>query len=430
MNKIIPIGGIGGAVGIIAIVVLISTPSIDYASLSCEELYSQLLAEGSYTATDSSEAKKQIENARAIIDIRQQKNCQEGTINLNEMMENINDRLLNPDTNPEPETQETVIEQVKKEPPIDIQYDIDIKFGQETYNSGDTAKIEIDTDSPDPHNVRIGIFDSSGDVIYETIVRTDNFGTVDTEFDLPEYYQNDEELEAIAFFTRDIKDKYTAITLVNGTRITELELDINTKNILSHTPSTVKFALSEAVSKDIMISVFDSDKNSLYMDTVTTNDFGIGKIEFTTPNYYLEDEPIEIIASFVDDPSAERKISSTVGLTKVDFTLTSDKTAYAVGDTVTITVATNPPVSADIRVRSNSSQSNCFVDNAGNRVISDTIQTDASGMYTITGKISENYCSKTKYIWSYDYYYWKNGFSLYTDDPRFEQTNELIITGK
>ena len=220
-------------------------------------------------------------------------------------------------------------EVIENEPSIDLPYDIDVKFGQATYNSGDTAEIKIETDSPDPQNVKIGIFDSSGDTIYETTVRTNDSGTAAKEFNLPEYYQSDEELEAIAFFTRDTKDKYTAITNVEGMYITELELDINTKKILSHTPSTVRLALSEAVSKDIMISVFDSDKNSIYMDTVTTNDFGIGKIEITTPNYYLEDETVEIIASFVDDPSAERKISSTVGFTKTDLILTSDKTVYA-----------------------------------------------------------------------------------------------------
>ena len=325
-------------------------------------------------------------------------------------------------------------EVIENEPSIDLPYDIDVKFGQATYNSGDTAEIKIETDSPDPQNVKIGIFDSSGDTIYETTVRTNDSGTAAKEFNLPEYYQSDEELEAIAFFTRDTKDKYTAITNVEGMYITELELDINTKKILSHTPSTVRLALSEAVSKDIMISVFDSDKNSIYMDTVTTNDFGIGKIEITTPNYYLEDETVEIIASFVDDPSAERKISSTVGFTKTDLILTSDKTAYANGDAVTITIATDPPVSTDIwlHTKTNAGEHGvwtCFTDPIGYGIIDyvgqyynsggkKEIQTNANGISTITGEYREG-CTFSD-----------GSFYLHTKDDRFEQTNELIITFK
>ena len=324
----------------------------------------------------------------------------------------------------------TATEVVENEPSIDLPYDIDIKFGQAKYNSGDTAEIRIETDSPDPQNVRIGIFDSSGDIIYETTARTNDFGTVAKEFNLPEYYQSDEQLEAVAFFARDTKDKYTATALVNGMRITELELDIDTSKILSHVPSTVKVTLSEAVSKDIMISVSDSDKNSLYMDTVTTNDFGIGKIEFTAPNYYLEDEPVEIIASFADDPSAERKISSTVDFTKTDLILTSDKTAYAAGDAVTITIATNPPVSTDIWIHTADVAGKaawvCFDDPAGSNVMDSTsshkyskkeIQTNANGIFTITGERGSS-CPNT------------GEFKVYTDDDRFEQTNGLIITFK
>ena len=380
-----------------------------------------------------------MENIRTISDIRQQKNCQDGTIDLNKIIKDTTDNFLNPDTEPttsDKSVSGTVAETVEDRPSVDLTYDIDIKFEQAKYNSGDVAEIEIETDAPNSENIKVGVFDSAGDILYETTTKPNSFGTTSIEFDLPEYYQTNEELEAVVFFTRDTNDKYTAITLVEGMRITELELDINTKNILSHTPSTVKFALSDAVSKDIMISVLDSDKNSLYMDTVTTNDFGIGKIEFTAPTYYLEDEPIEIIASFVDDPSAERKISSTVGLTKVDLTFTSEKTSYAAGDAITITITTNPPVSTDIRINHKSSgktsYGNCVEDNSGNRLIK-TIQTDVNGIYTITGKIAEDACApgpgpvfSKNYPWSST----NGNFSVYISDSRFEQTNELIITGK
>ena len=440
MNKIIPIGGIGGAVGIIAIVILISTPSINYASMSCEELSSQLRTESFSIPTDSSEAKKQLENIRTISDIRQQKNCQDGQIDLDKIIDDATDSFLNPDTDPEPTTSDksisgTVAETVKDEPQVDLTYDIDIKFEQAKYNSGDVAEIKIETDAPNSENIKLGVFNSAGDILYETTTKPNSFGTSSIEFDLPEYYQTNEELEVVAFFARDTNNKYTAITLVEGMRITELELDIDTRKILSHTPSTVKFVLSEAVSKDIMISVLDSDKNSLYMDTVTTNDFGIGKIEFTAPIYYLEDETVDIIASFVDDPSAERKISSTVGLTKVDLTITSDKTAYARGDAITITITTNPPVSTDIKIQSRSGSVNygsCVQDHSGNRLIT-TIQTNVDGMYTITGKIAEGNCASVPAMvmgsklvpWASHY-----NFPVIVNDPRFEQINELRIAGK
>ena len=85
MNKIIPIGGIAVAVGIIAIIVLTSTPSINYAAMSCEELSSELWTESSYIPTNSDEAKKQRDNARAILDIRQERDCQDGIIDFNEL---------------------------------------------------------------------------------------------------------------------------------------------------------------------------------------------------------------------------------------------------------------------------------------------------------------------------------------------------------
>ena len=196
-------------------------------------------------------------------------------------------------------------EAVEKEPSVDLPYDIGISFKEARYDSGSTAEIQIETDAPDPENIRLGIFDSAGDIIYETTAKPNDFGTAAVEFKLPEYYQKDESLEVVAFFARDTKDKYTASTLVEGMRITEVELDIGTKKIISNVPATVKVSLSDAVSKEIGIRVSDSDKNSLYDDTATTNDFGTGKIEFTAPNYYLEDEPIEIVAFFADDPSAE-----------------------------------------------------------------------------------------------------------------------------
>lgn len=327
-------------------------------------------------------------------------------------------------------------EAVKKEPSVDLPYDIDIKFEQARYGSGDMAKIQIETDSPDPENVRLGVFDSAGNIIYETTAKTNDFGTAGVEFRLAEYYQKDEQLEAVSFFERDTKDKYTASTLVEGVRITEVELDIDTQKVLSNVPATVKVSLSDAVSKEIGIRVIDSDKNVLYDDTITTNDFGTGTAKFTAPVYYLEDELLEITASFADEPSAERKIMATVGFTKAGLTITSDKNAYAAGDRITITVMTDPPISTDIKI-SASGESTCLWDITGSRLGSPTVQTDANGMATITGEIGKIIDGRDGFCIGHgsypERYYWGeegHSISVYTSDKRFELTDRLIVLPK
>ena len=311
-----------------------------------------------------------------------------------------------------------VTEVTENEPSIDLPYDIDIKFGQPTYNSGDTAEIRIETDSPDPQNVRIGIFDSSGDIIYETTARTNDFGTADAEFNLPEYYQSDEQLEAVAFFARDTKDKYTASALVNGMRITGVELDIDTNKIQSYVPAIIKFGVSDAISKEIWIRVFDSDTNILHDEIITTNDFGVGKTEFTAPNYYLKDEPVVIVAVFADDHDAGLQKSATIGLTKVDLTLTTDKIAYTLEDLITMTVVTDPPVSTDIRFELGAGYtiySHCLAELNDDRIFPITIQTNAGGEATINGKIGNNsICHRD--------------FPIRIGDDRFTQTSEFSVT--
>ena len=313
-------------------------------------------------------------------------------------------------------------EVAEKEPSVDLPYDIGISFKEARYDSGGTAKIQIETDTPDQEKIRLGVFDSAGDIIYETTVKPNDFGTAAVEFRLPEYYQKDESLEVVAFFARDTKDKYTASTFVEGMRITGVELDIDTGKIVSNAPVTVKVSLSDAVSKEIGIRVLDSDKNVLYDDAIATNDFGTGKAEFAAPNYYLEDEPLEIVAFFADDPSAEQKIVATVGLTKVDLTLTANKIAYAKGDPVTITITTNPPVSTDIRLDGRDSY--CLKDYSNKRILPVTIQTDVNGKASIAGRISENTCFS---IYGWGYY---DNFYVRIADERFTPTNELFIASK
>ena len=111
--------------------------------------------------------------------------------------------------------------------------------------------------------------------------------------------------------------------------------------------------------------------------------------------------------------------------------LTSDKTAYAKGDTVTITIATDPPVSTDIQLNFQNvafRQLDCFEDYLGKEIGKELeIQTNANGISTITGKIAEDVC----------YYmsggvsdiYWDGGFHVYTNDNRFGES-KLLITGK
>ena len=315
---------------------------------------------------------------------------------------------------------------------IDIPYDIDVKFGQATYEFGDKIEVRIETDSPDHQDVRITLFAAfSGYPEYSSIsrdVRTNDSGTAVAIFNAKIFYQSDAQLTAAALFLRDTKDIYTDIANYKGLYITELELDIDTEKIVSHTPYTVKVALSEAVSKRIAIEVGD-----LYFGSLTTNDFGLGETEFTVPNVYLEDVPVTITAAFgLQDPPI-LSIPSIVGFTKVDLTLTSDKTAYAAGDTITITIATDPPVSTQStlhfgKLEGSINYGACFDDHSGISRTGIHIQTNADGIQTITGKIAEDDCG----VHDVDIHGnpWDRGFSVYTSDPRFEQTNELIIAAK
>lgn len=92
-----------------------------------------------------------------------------------------------------------------------------------------------------------------------------------SEFRLPTYYNDDETLEVVAFFARDTGDKYSALTIVSGKTL-DVSLNINTSQVVSGVPSTIKITLPDAESEEIGIRVSDSGRDVLHETTVTTND--------------------------------------------------------------------------------------------------------------------------------------------------------------
>ena len=309
-------------------------------------------------------------------------------------------------------------------------------FAESSYDSGDPITLSFVTDAPRSAGIKIGIFDSNDELIYTDVISAvkDEFGgDVQSEATVPRYYNMDEKLTMSYFLVGANDNKFSSSTTIIGPRV-NLEVD---SRLLSDVTNTATVKLADAVTEDIRIRIFDSDRVVLHDDTVTTNDFGVGKMEYTVPAYYLEDEPIKFAVSFANDPNmVERKWDATIGFTKTNLTLTSDKTAYAAGDAVTITIATNPPVSTDIKIRfhsiGNGIQIRCF-DTVGFNPyasISVEIQTDANGVSTITGKIDEDDCAGYSTPTGYRSAYWGDGVYIDISDGRFEQTNELIIAGK
>ena len=308
-------------------------------------------------------------------------------------------------------------------------------FAESSYDSGDPITLSFVTDAPRSAGIKIGIFDSNDELIYTDVISAvkDEFGgDVQSEATVPRYYNMDEKLTMSYFLVGANDNKFSSSTTIIGPRV-NLEVD---SRLLSDVTNTATVKLADAVTEDIRIRIFDSDRVVLHDDTVTTNDFGVGKMEYTVPPYYLENEPIKFAVSFANDLNmVEREWDATVGLTKTDLMLTSDKTAYARGDAITITITTNPPVSTDIRLQfddsgySTSTGNNvgCITDHSGNPFYKKPIiQTNANGMYTYTGKIPEGGCafSGTKD------YAWTGDVRIYINDSRFEQTNELIIAAK
>ena len=302
-------------------------------------------------------------------------------------------------------------------------------FAESSYDSGDPITLSFVTDAPRSAGIKIGIFDSNDELIYTDVISAvkDEFGgDVQSEATVPRYYNMDEKLTMSYFLVGANDNKFSSSTTIIGPRV-NLEVD---SRLLSDVTNTATVKLADAVTEDIRIRIFDSDRVVLHDDTVTTNDFGVGKMEYTVPPYYLEDEPIKFAVSFANDLNmVEREWDATIGLTKVDLTLTSDKTVYAGGDTITITVTTNPPVSTDIELRALNLSKYAYLHvQAGEvRLLQDdnaVIQTNADGKYILIGKVLDEW-----YIGS-DKWSSTDGFYVSIDDNRFKLASQLLIASK
>ena len=318
---------------------------------------------------------------------------------------------------PEVEPVECVLEQEHAQPRTIMdaagEYAISGGFDESSFNSGDLIRVSYETDAPQDVGIKVGIFNPTGDLICSGTITANDFGIARTTFNLPPYYNIDERLELIAFFQGEPDRKFTSTTTMTGLK-TSLEVDRTT---VSDIPHTAVIKLSSAISEDVRLRVFDSDSEILHDEIVTTNDFGTANVEYTIPPYYLENEQISIRASFADDPDvAERSVESTVPFTKAGLTITSDKDAHYANEDITITVRTDPPVSADITIVA-SGDRYCLDANDGTDLFSRsgarTIHPDADGIATITGNI----CDSSGW----------DGVEIYTLDKRFELAERLSV---
>ena len=291
-------------------------------------------------------------------------------------------------------------------------------FAESSYDSGDPITLSFVTDAPRSAGIKIGIFDSNDELIYTDVISAvkDEFGgDVQSEATVPRYYNMDEKLTMSYFLVGANDNKFSSSTTIQGPRV-NLEVDSKSRSDITNT-ATVK--LADAVTEDIRIRIFDSDRVVVYDDTVTTNDFGTANVEYTIPPYYMENEQISIRASFADDPNVvERSVDSTVPFTKTGLTITADKDAHYANEEITITVKTDPPVSADIRLKLSGHWGYLDIDrdtddNVFGGGSTHLIRTDADGIAIITGYLDDHSGF--------------NGFGVYTDDNRFELAERLSI---
>ena len=222
-------------------------------------------------------------------------------------------------------------------------------FDESSFNSGDPIRVSFETDASQDVGIKVGIFNPTGDLVCTGTITANDFGIARTTFNIPQYYNVDEELEMIAFFQGAQDQKFTFTTTMKGLK-TSLEAERIT---IPDAPQTAIVKLSSAVSEDVRVRVFDSDRELLHEEIVTTNDFGTASIEYTVPKYYLEDEMISMLASFADDPDmVETSVASLIQRTVVDVTISSDKHLYKTkDDVIVLTFTTDPPLTYnDLRI--------------------------------------------------------------------------------
>lgn len=59
-----------------------------------------------------------------------------------------------------------VVDVVEDEPSADLPFTINIRFEEPRYDSGATARMHVETDATESERVKIGVFDSSSNILY------------------------------------------------------------------------------------------------------------------------------------------------------------------------------------------------------------------------------------------------------------------------
>ena len=79
----------------------------------------------------------------------------------------------------------------------------------------------------------------------------------------------------------------------------------------------VPFELTTPGIANIKTAIFDQDGNTMWSGIVQTDEFGKGKLEFTAPTYYTNDQTLEVVAFFEDNTSTKRQAHTTISAIKI-----------------------------------------------------------------------------------------------------------------
>ena len=231
-------------------------------------------------------------------------------------------------------------------PAEDIPSTISMRFDQDGYDVGTAATVLLEQSVARPENIRLRVTDASGTVLHEDNLRSDNFGTASSTFTVPQYYAENQPIEAVAIFEDSPNDKYTA-----GGTIHPVTIDLGTDAQTYEKDSPVKISvrLSSAISENVNVRVSDGAGKTIHDAVVTTDDFGAANTEFVAPAYYFEEQPITIAAAFAKDPSKEREIQVGIKPIKATVKMIPEEKEYRAGERMKFNVSIEPPTAVELK---------------------------------------------------------------------------------
>ena len=275
-------------------------------------------------------------------------------------------------------------------PAEDIPSTISMRFDQDGYDVGTAATVLLEQSVARPENIRLRVTDSAGTVLHEDNLRSDNFGTASSTFTVPQYYAENQPIEAVAIFEDSPNDKYTA-----GGTIHPVTIDLGTDAQTYEKDSPVKISvrLSSAISENVNVRVSDGAGKTIHDAVVTTDDFGVANTEFVAPAYYFEEQPITIAAAFAKDLSKEREIQVGIKPIKATVKMIPEEKEYRSGERITFNVSIEPPTAVELKFDVSSKEDPCYVPHP----LKITTGSDGKATFKITQKGGTNYSNCADY---------------------------------